>query len=88
MSRVRADIHGATGDNTSPHLLRDYFNLTNLIYNKLTNLIMKQNTMTEVMGYEAPNFDVVLAVVERGFEASLPGVSINPWVIEDDSLVF
>ena len=31
---------------------------------------MKQNTMTEVMGYEAPNFDVVLAVVERGFEAS------------------
>jgi predicted transglutaminase-like protease len=26
--------------------------------------------MTEVMGYEAPNFDVVLAVVERGFEAS------------------
>ena len=31
---------------------------------------MKTNTMTEVMGYEAPNFDVVLAVVERGFEAS------------------
>ncbi|MBO7282504.1 MAG: hypothetical protein J6U73_03755 [Alistipes sp.] len=49
---------------------------------------MKQNTMTEVMGYEAPNFDVVLAVVERGFEASLPGVSINPWESEDDSLVF
>ena len=33
---------------------------------------MKTNTMTEVKGYEAPNFDVVLAVVERGFEASLP----------------
>ena len=31
---------------------------------------MKKHTMTEVMGYEAPNFDVVLAVVERGFEAS------------------
>ena len=41
--------------------------LTNLIYN---TIFMKQNTMTEVMGYEAPNFDVVLAVVERGFEAS------------------
>ena len=26
--------------------------------------------MTEVMSYEAPNFDVVVAVVERGFEAS------------------
>ena len=37
----------------------------------LTNLIfMKTNTMTEIKGYEAPNFDVVLAVVERGFEAS------------------
>ena len=59
--------------------------LTNLIYN---TIFMKQNTMTEVMGYEAPNFDVVLAVVERGFEASLPGVSINPWESEDDSLVF
>ena len=44
--------------------------------------------MTEVMGYEAPNFDVVLAVVERGFEASLPGVSINPWESDGDSLEF
>ena len=59
--------------------------LTNLIYN---TIFMKQNTMTEVMGYEAPNFDVVLAVVERGFEASMPGVTINPWESEDDSLVF
>ena len=49
---------------------------------------MKTNTMTEVMGYEAPNFDVVLAVVERGFEASLPGVSINPWESDGDSLEF
>lgn len=55
----------------------------------LTNLIfMKTNTMTEIKGYEAPNFDVVLAVVERGFEASMPGVTINPWESEDDSLVF
>jgi hypothetical protein len=44
--------------------------------------------MTEVKGYEAPNFDVVLAVVERGFEASMPGVKINPWESEDDSLEF
>ena len=49
---------------------------------------MKTNTMTEIKGYEAPNFDVVLAVVERGFEASMPGVSINPWEREDDSLEF
>lgn len=31
---------------------------------------MKTNTMTEIMGYEAPNFDVIETVVERGFEAS------------------
>lgn len=55
----------------------------------LTNLIfMKTNTMTEIKGYEAPNFDVVLAVVERGFEASMPGVTITPWESEDDSLEF
>ena len=66
------------------HICRETI-LTNLIYN---TIFMKQNTMTEVMGYEAPNFDVVLAVVERGFEASMPGVTINPWESEDDSLVF
>lgn len=49
---------------------------------------MKKHTMTEVMSYEAPNFDVVLAAVERGFEASMPGVKINPWESEDDSLEF
>lgn len=31
---------------------------------------MKTSIMTEIKGYEAPNFDVVLTVVERGFEAS------------------
>ena len=49
---------------------------------------MRTNTMTEVKGYEAPNFDVVLAAVERGFEASMPDVTINPWEREDDSLEF
>ena len=49
---------------------------------------MKTNTMTEIKGYEAPNFDVVLAAVERGFEVSMPGVTINPWESEDDSLEF
>ena len=62
-------------------------------HNLLTNFyintfIMKTNTMTEVMGYEAPNFDVVLAVVERGFEVSMPGVTINPWESDGDSLEF
>ena len=28
------------------------------------------NKFTEIMGYEAPDFDVVLTAVERGFEAS------------------
>ena len=31
---------------------------------------MRTSIMTEIKGYEAPNFDVVLTVVERGFEAS------------------
>ena len=31
---------------------------------------MKTKTMTEIKGYEAPNFDVVLAVVEAGFSLS------------------
>ena len=43
------------------------------IYTKqyLTNLIfMKTNTMTEIKGYEAPNFDVIETVVEAGFSLS------------------
>lgn len=31
---------------------------------------MKTNTMTEIMGYEAPNFDVIETVVEAGFSLS------------------
>jgi hypothetical protein len=31
---------------------------------------MKTNTMTEITGYEAPNFDVVETVVEAGFSLS------------------
>ncbi len=49
-------------------ILMDKHNLLTNFY--INTFIMKTNTMTEVMGYEAPNFDVVLAVVERGFEVS------------------
>ena len=38
--------------------------------------------------YTAPELEVVSAVVEEGFTASLPGVTINPWEKDDDSLEF
>lgn len=60
-------IHGAIGAATLRSLSREYFN--NLSHKHLF-FYMKTNIMTEIKGYEAPNFDVVLTVVERGFEAS------------------
>ena len=38
--------------------------------------------------YVAPEVEVISAVVEHGFSASLPGVTINPWEEDDDSLEF
>lgn len=38
--------------------------------------------------YTAPELEVVSAVVEHGFSASLPGVTIDSWEREDDSLEF
>lgn len=38
--------------------------------------------------YVAPEVEVISAVVEHGFSASLPGVTIDPWESEDDSLEF
>lgn len=31
---------------------------------------MKNNSRNEVRGYEAPDFEIVSTIVERGFEAS------------------
>ena len=40
--------------------------------------------------YVAPEVEVISAVVEHGFSASasLPGVTIDPWEEDDDSLEF
>lgn len=38
--------------------------------------------------YAAPAMEVCLVVAERGFEASMPGVTINPWEREEDTLEF
>ena len=38
--------------------------------------------------YTAPKMTVCSVKVESGFEASMPGVSINPWESEGDSLQF
>lgn len=38
--------------------------------------------------YVAPCVEVCSAVVEAGYSASMPGVTINPWEREDDTLEF
>ena len=38
--------------------------------------------------YTAPEVSIYSVEAERGFEASLPGVTINPWEREEDSLEF
>ena len=43
---------------------------------------------TTIMEYTAPMVEVCAVKAERGFEASMPGVTINPWEREEDSLQF
>ena len=43
---------------------------------------------TTIMEYTAPEVEVCSVKAERGFEASMPGVTINPWEREEDSLQF
>ena len=43
---------------------------------------------TTIMEYTAPMEEVCSVKAERGFEASMPGVTINPWEREEDSLQF
>lgn len=38
--------------------------------------------------YVAPELELISVVVEKGFEASVSDVTINPWENEDDSLEF
>ena len=49
---------------------------------KLTN-----NTIIGGGIYTAPSIDLYEVKVEAGFEASMPGVTINPWESDDDSLI-
>ena len=46
---------------------------------------MKKTTLNN---YTAPRVEVCSAVVESGYQASMPGVTINPWEREDDTLEF
>lgn len=39
-------------------------------------------------GYTAPEVSTYSVKVETGFSSSLPGVTINPWESDDDSLEF
>ena len=50
--------------------------------NSLTN-----NSIVRVDGYSTPSIDLYEVKVEAGFEASMPGVTINPWESDDDSLI-
>ena len=46
---------------------------------------MKKTTLNI---YTAPRVEVCSAVVESGYQASMPGVTIKPWESEEDSLQF
>ena len=39
-------------------------------------------------GYTAPEVTLYSVKVESGYQASMPGVTINPWESEGDSLQF
>ena len=38
--------------------------------------------------YTTPEMDVCSVKVESGFETSMPGVTINPWESDNDTLEF
>ena len=38
--------------------------------------------------YAAPEMEICLVKAERGFEANMPGITINPWESDNDSLEF
>ena len=46
---------------------------------------MKRTTFME---YTTPEVNVCMVKAERGFEASMPGVTINPWEREEGTLEF
>lgn len=50
---------------------------------------MKENATigkSSAAGYHKPTVEAINILAERGFEASLPGVGIDPWGSDNDSL--
>ena len=45
------------------------------------------NSTIAKAAYTTPSIDLYEVKVEAGFEASMPGVTINPWESDDDSLI-
>lgn len=70
---ILVSLHLKTGNN--------YYSKNYITMKKLThNLNIKEGF------YNTPSVDIVEVVAERGFEASIPGVSISPWESDNDSL--
>ena len=49
---------------------------------------MKYTKNLKAVAYTTPEVNVCSVMVESGFEASMPGVTINPWEREEDTLTF
>lgn len=50
---------------------------------------MKKNNLKNLGGtYAAPEMQLCSIKVEAGFEASMPGVTIDPWEREEGTLEF
>ena len=54
----------------------------------LNQTFMKHFATTMKGAYAAPEVDICTVKVESGFEASLPGVTLNPWESDNDTLEF
>jgi hypothetical protein len=46
-----------------------------------------KTTNNNAESYKAPSIEIHAVKVEAGFEASVPGVTINPWESDNDSLI-
>ena len=66
----------------------EFYNITFNTQTIKNQTIMKHTANFQDAVYSAPQVDVCSVKVESGFEASMPGVTINPWESEGDSLEF
>lgn len=44
------------------------------------------NASINERGYNAPSVDIQNVEVERGFEVSMPGITVTPWESDNDSI--